>query len=26
MSQTTYTLSQLNGMDAPQFVQVLGGI
>ncbi|MFT0734717.1 2-oxo-4-hydroxy-4-carboxy-5-ureidoimidazoline decarboxylase [Ralstonia wenshanensis] len=26
MSQTTYTLSQLNGMDASQFVQVLGGI
>ncbi|CAJ0680053.1 2-oxo-4-hydroxy-4-carboxy-5-ureidoimidazoline decarboxylase [Ralstonia mannitolilytica] len=26
MSQTTYTLSQLNGMDAAQFVQVLGGI
>ena len=26
MSQTTYTLSQLNGMDASQFVQVLGGV
>ena len=26
MSQTTYTLSQLNGMDAAQFVQVLSGI
>ncbi|WP_426397849.1 2-oxo-4-hydroxy-4-carboxy-5-ureidoimidazoline decarboxylase [Ralstonia sp. R-29] len=26
MSQTTYTLSQLNGMDAAQFVQTLGGI
>ncbi|CAJ0734269.1 2-oxo-4-hydroxy-4-carboxy-5-ureidoimidazoline decarboxylase [Ralstonia mannitolilytica] len=26
MSQTTYTLSQLNGMEAAQFVQVLGGI
>ncbi len=26
MSQTTYTLSQLNGMDAAQFVQALGGI
>jgi len=26
MSQTTYNLSQLNSMDAAQFVQVLGGI
>ena len=26
MSQTTYTLSQLNGIDAAQFVQTLGGI
>ena len=26
MSQTTYSLSQLNGMDAAQFVQTLGGI
>nr|WP_311527341.1 2-oxo-4-hydroxy-4-carboxy-5-ureidoimidazoline decarboxylase [uncultured Ralstonia sp.] len=26
MSQTTYTLSQLNSMGASQFVQVLGGI
>ena len=26
MSQTTYTLSQLNGMSAAQFVQALGGI
>lgn len=26
MSQTTYSLAQLNAMDAAQFVQVLGGI
>ena len=26
MSQTTYSLAQLNAMDAVQFVQALGGI
>lgn len=26
MIQTTYTLAQLNAMDAAQFVQALGGI
>lgn len=26
MSQTTYTITQLNAMPEPEFVKVLGGI